>query len=658
MQLHRVTYCARTSPLPLLPSGPGGVGGITSRRTRHRLQSTIGERETASAMERPETEEEVLGAYRAQRTVHEELLAVAGKRRARALQALLAVVVLVGFVAVEAPRGVGELWPLLLGFAGGVGIVWYLARVGAEFNRGQRLVGFYERSLRRVDGREPQSGRTGLEAGQTLRTEGHLYDRDLDLLGPESLFGLLCTVRTGPGERGLAKYLLEPASHAETLDRQAAVRELAGQTELREKIALLGVTKFHQVAGNVFHDWLGEPVPVFGGWIKPVLAVTALLNVLGLVAGLAHLLPWGTVLPNLLLTLGLQGAICLPLRKRVAPFLKCSETLAQHVKLMTEGLALLQSREFAAVKLQALKQRATEPAGAVETLKKLERQLEIVEQRPKEYFFVFTLLLAAGTQVAISMARWKREYGAAMGVWVEAWAEFETLNALATYAYEHPEDAWPELLADSAAPLIEGENLGHPLLEDAVRNDVSLGVTSREAKKFYLISGSNMAGKSTLLRSVGINVVLAYAGAPVRARGMRLTPLRIGAALALTDSLAEGKSKFKAEVERLAAIVSLGKTGPVLFLVDEIFSGTNSADRRAAAGAVLRSLLRCGAVGALSTHDLALTDLATEASGGVNVHMSSPDDADPLAFDYKLKPGVNTSSNAMAIIRLMGLEMD
>ncbi len=309
-------------------------------------------------------------------------------------------------------------------------------------------------------------------------------------------------------------------------------------------------------------------------------------------------------------------------------------------------------------KLRELKRRATEPAGAVETLRRLERQLEIVEQRPKEYFLILSLLLAAGTQAAISIARWKRQYAGAMAVWLDAWAEFETLNALATYAYEHPEDAWPELLAERRAHA-RRRRRGTPAADGrGAQRRFAGAVLVTQAKSFYLISGSNMAGKSTLLRSVGINAVLSYAGAPVRARALRLTPMRLGAALALTDSLAEGKSKFKAEVQRLAEIVALSKTAPVLFLVDEIFSGTNSHDRRAAAGAVLGSLLRNGAVGALSTHDLALTDLANEASHGVNVHMASPDADDPLAFDYKLKPGVNTSSNALAIIRLMGLEVE
>ncbi len=205
-------------------------------------------------------------------------------------------------------------------------------------------------------------------------------------------------------------------------------------------------------------------------------------------------------------------------------------------------------------------------------------------------------------------------------------------------------------------PVYQAGALGHPLLPNSVTNDITFGHSPAADTRFLLISGSNMAGKSTLLRSIGINAVLAYAGAPVRARSLRLTPLALGASLALTDSLAEGRSKFLAEVERLAAIVRLSASTPLLFLVDEIFSGTNSADRATAASAVLRQLLANGAIGALSTHDLALTALATQANAGENVHMASPNPEDPLAFDYKLKPGINTTSNALAIVRMMGLD--
>jgi hypothetical protein len=613
----------------------------------------------------PGTNEEVIARYREWMAGHQQLADGLRSRRLRVLQGLAVVVLAIAYLALGPLRAGGKAWPLVVGFAAVAALVWYVVRIAPKLVREQRLLVFYERSLQRVDGSERQSGRTGIEVGQVLRTPGHLYERDLDLLGPDSLFGLLCTVRTGPGERGLARFLLDPATHKETLLRQEAVQELLPQAELRERISLLGDSSFQQISASFFDEWLQEPAPSFGAGYRVVLVVTALVAVGLLLAGLTHLRTWGVLLPNLLADLALQGIICLPLRKRVLPLLQSGSKLQGHVKLLSEGLALLQAQSFTSPKLVELQRMAREPAGAVKMLAKLEAQLAIVEQRPKEYFLLFSLLLAAGTQAAISIAGWKRKHAGAMKVWLAAWSEFEALNAVATYAFEHPEDAWPELLREDEGAVFQAAGLGHPLLDGAVRNDISLGVAQDlgleqstpelQATSFFLISGSNMAGKSTLLRSIGINAVLAYAGAPVRARAMRLSPLRLGASLALTDSLAEGKSKFMAEVQRLSAIVREAKEAPVLFLVDEIFSGTNSLDRKTAAGAVLDSLLLHGAIGALSTHDLALTELATDANGGVNVHMASPDVEDPLAFDYKLKAGVNTSSNALAIIRLMGL---
>jgi DNA mismatch repair ATPase MutS len=291
--------------------------------------------------------------------------------------------------------------------------------------------------------------------------------------------------------------------------------------------------------------------------------------------------------------------------------------------------------------------------GEERALKSLARSLMLVEQRAKEWYYAPALVLAVGSHAAISLEAWKRKYGEAMRQWVRTWAEFEALLALGTYAAEHAENVYPEIVEDVTTFVAEG--LAHPLLAAsvAVRNDVRLDPTTR----FLLISGSNMAGKSTLLRAMGCNAVLALAGAPVCAQSARMSALRVGASLALVDSLAEGKSKFLAEVERLRDIVALaGSGGGCLFLIDEIFSGTNSADRRAAAEAVLRALIRNGAIGALSTHDLALAELAeVQELGGLNVHMASPVEDDPLAFDYLLKPGVNRTTNALAIVRMLGL---
>jgi DNA mismatch repair ATPase MutS len=372
--------------------------------------------------------------------------------------------------------------------------------------------------------------------------------------------------------------------------------------------------------------------------------------------GLIHLQPWSLLFPNLLAVLAVQGGIALSIRSRTLPLLEGGARLQGQIKLLSEGLALLQTTQFASPRLQAIQSSAREPAGAVKILSRLDNQLVLTEQRNKELFFVLSLIFAVGSQAAIAIAAWKRTHAPAMRIWLDAWAEFEALNAIATYAFEHPEDAWPELLPSSSQALFDARDLGHPLLPNSVRNDIALGAAAEA--RFFLISGSNMAGKSTLMRSIGIAAVMAYAGAPVRAASLRLSLFSIGASIALTDSLAEGKSKFLAEVERLAAIVRLSATTQVLFLVDEIFSGTNSLDRRTAAEAVLRQLLAHGAIGALSTHDLALTSLATEDNRGVNRHMASPNPDDPLGFDYLLKPGANRHSNALAIIRLLGLDAD
>ena len=610
---------------------------------------------------RPASTDDVAIRYQELRDAHASMLARLNAQRQQWGYGLAACVAAT-FWLVERSRHGGAAWPFLLLFLAFGLLLAKQMQLSGLASRAQRLLVWYDRNLQRVRGEAVQSGNTG----ESLRPAAHLYDRDLNLLGHDSLFGLLDTVRTGIGQRGLAQYLLDTADHQTSVERQAAVRELTPQVALREQIALLGASRFQQVDARFFDLWLEDKgtglegkgtgleddAPRFHPIFRPLLALTSAALVTLLLLGLLHVREWSALLPNLLLAVAVQGGVCLYLQRRVRPILEATNRLSNHVRMFAEGLAVLERAPFDAALLHRLQAAARQPADAVKQLNRLESLVMLAQQRTKEIFYVFSILFAAGTQAAISLAAWKHRYGAAMRGWLLAWAEFEALNALAGYAYEHPADAWPELLPDTAAPTFAATGLRHPLLPAAVANDVSLG----DATRFYLISGSNMSGKSTLMRSIGINAVLAYAGAPVRAGSLRLSPLRLGASLALTDSLAEGKSKFLAEVERLQQVVAVAAGEPVLFLVDEIFSGTNSADRQMAAHAVLSRLLAHGAIGALSTHDLALTGLAQPETGGENVHMASPDPDDPLAFDYRLKPGVNTQSNALAIIRMMGLE--
>jgi DNA mismatch repair ATPase MutS len=261
--------------------------------------------------------------------------------------------------------------------------------------------------------------------------------------------------------------------------------------------------------------------------------------------------------------------------------------------------------------------------------------------------------LLIGTQLFLSIEKWKAQHGASLARWLAAWGEFEALVALSGYSYEHPQNSAPNFLEDKAA--FEGFGLAHPLLPAnvCIRNDLNLN----DKTKFYIVSGSNMSGKSTLIRTVGLNAILAYAGAPVCATDLRLSLFSIRPSLAVVDSLRDGKSKFLAEMDRLRqALEATLESRPVLFLIDEILSGTNSGDRRVAAEAIVRTLVERGAVGVLSTHDLAITELAgMEELGGANVHMGSRNSSDPMNFDYVLKPGVTTESNALAIAKLAGV---
>jgi DNA mismatch repair ATPase MutS len=243
-----------------------------------------------------------------------------------------------------------------------------------------------------------------------------------------------------------------------------------------------------------------------------------------------------------------------------------------------------------------------------------------------------------------------------VGEWLREVGELEAFSALATFAYERPADPFPELVDEG--PVFEAEALGHPLIAPtvAVRNDVTLGGAG---PRVLIVSGSNMSGKSTLLRTVGVNTVLALAGAPVCARRLRVSPVVLGATLRINDSLQAGKSRFYAELTRLKQIVDrAGGQPPLLFLLDEILHGTNSHDRRIGAEAILRGLVARGAVGLVTTHDLALAEVAAAMAGrAANVHFEDHLEAGVMTFDYRMKPGVVRKSNALELMRAVGLEV-
>lgn len=530
-----------------------------------------------------------------------------------------------------------------------VGIVWRLVRRREQ--RQWRLSRLYVEALARVNEEVLQTGQTG----EAFVPDGHLFAWDLDVVGENSLFGKLATTRTSVGQHGLARLLLEPTTAEAVRDRQVAVQELAPMLDLREQVALLGASKFEEIPAETYERWLEVETPAPAVWIRPLLVVVtcAWITLLAVRFGVYGELGIGLrFLESLLLA---QGMLCLWLKSDSVKELTAAKRLAGQTAILRHGLKIVQEQRFQASALIAL-QRAC--VGHEKALRRLENWLLVVDNRDKEWFSFLSVALCGGTHAAFGLRAWKRDHGSEMLGWLAAWSELEALLALATYAAEHSTNIYPEVVDADAT--FESQGMMHPLLPrgQAVANSVSLATGDPGGTRFLLISGSNMAGKSTLLRTIGANTVLGLAGAPVPARSMRLSALRIGASLAIGDSLADGRSKFLAEVERLRDILTMARESreQTLFLIDEIFSGTNSADRRTAAESVLRGLIGAGSIGALSTHDLALAELAeiTELHGR-NVHMASPDESDPLAFDYLLKPGVNRTTNALAIVKMLGL---
>lgn len=487
-----------------------------------------------------------------------------------------------------------------------------------------RLRNFYESGVARLT----HQWQSAPDTGEEYAEPGHLYAHDLNLFGPSSLFQRLSIARTEPGKRKLAQYLQSPCSLPETLARQQAVQELTANTALREQIATLG-HDYQQAHAATFSDWLAHPAQPFPKYLRLLVLLTSLA------AATLSLISF----PAFYTALALQLALAWALRPRVAVIIQNARLLSVELTLIQQAIKLLAQQNFQSPKLTDIVQ-TLQPAPA--RLRTLSLYLRILTERNKEHFYLPASVLLLGTQSAMAIENWRAKNGPAMAQWLDAWSEFEALQSLACYAYEIPATTYPTFA--TTTPTYAAKELSHPLLENPVPNDINL-------PNLLLISGSNMAGKSTLLRAIGLNAVLAKTGAPVRAASLHLSPFTLVASISIQDALAEGKSRFLAEVERLKAAITLSKTHPpLLFLIDEIFSGTNSADRRQAAQAVLETLTANNAIGAVSTHDLALTNLSPH-----NAHMCARTAADPLAFDYLLKPGINTQSSALAIARLAGV---
>lgn len=526
-------------------------------------------------------------------------------------------------------------------------LVWH-ERVTRAWLRAGRSVAFYERGLARLDDRWRGNGQQGLR----FVDENHPSAADLDLFGPESLFELLCTARTRTGEDTLAAWLKAPAAPDEVRARQAAVAELRSRLDLREDLALFGSDAAAGVDFDALVEWGSSP-PVL---VAPILRVAVF--VLGIVAVvmLVGWLAWDFGFAPLFGAIIVEGGLTLLLYDRVQRVVGAVEKRARDLMLLAGVLGRLERETFPSPRLRELRA-ALDTTGAVPSVRigQLGNLIDLLSSRRNQMFLPFALLLMWTAQMAFAIERWRLRSGPAVRGWLAVVGQFEALCSLAAYAFENPADPFPEVV--EGGPCFDGAALGHPLIPAArcVRNDLRLG----EDLHVLVVSGSNMSGKSTMLRTVGVNAVLALAGAPVRATRLRLSTLVVGATLRIQDSLQAGRSRFYAELLRVRQVVDLSRgRPPLLFLLDEIFHGTNSHDRRLGAEAVVCGLVKAGAIGLVTTHDLSLTHIVEVlAPGAANVHFADHFEDGKMVFDYKMQPGVVQNSNALALMRAVGLEV-
>jgi len=509
-----------------------------------------------------------------------------------------------------------------------------------------RAIAFYEHGIARIEDRWQDFGAPGTR----FLSEDHLYARDLDIFGPASLFQLLSRARTHLGEEQLARWLSAPAPVATVLQRQQSVAELRNALDFREALATAGGAS-RDIDTVALGAWASAPSAPEPAWLRMLAIVLAG----GIVGGVVWWVRGGPLTP-LLVVIGLKMILTRPSRARVARVVRGVENPLRQLDILAETLSLIEQSTFTSPRLIEI--RAEIVSHGIlpsEAIRRLERLADMLDWRRNAFFAPVAAAVSWSLHLASAIEDWRREFGPKVVAWLAAVAEYEALGSLAAYAYEHPDDPFPTFTDAEGPARFEGTSLGHPLVPAAriVRNDVSL--TPRTP--LLIVSGSNMSGKSTLLRTVGINVVLAMAGAPVRAAALTLSPLAVGATLHVHDSLQAGRSRFFAEISRIRGIADLsGRRPRPLFLLDELFQGTNSHDRKIGAEALLLNLIARGAIGLTTTHDLALTAIADQSAGrAVNVHFEDELRDGELVFDYRMKPGPVTHSNALALMKAVGL---
>lgn len=516
----------------------------------------------------------------------------------------------------------------------------------------QMLLDINEQELAALDGHFE-----AFEDGAEFTPRYHDYALDLDILGSHSLYQFINRTTAAPSRELLAERLLAPLETGRIAPSQEAIRELAPEVDWRQELQARGrLAHITPEAYRQIRNWSDE-----GETSSPESRVLATLTrVLPLITLGLIVLAWSDVISWRILWLSFCAHLLMVWRVEKTTS-SVYQDFSEAIKVM-EGfngvLGMLTPKSFTAPVLKQIQQRCfqdTQPATT--TLHRLKRILARLDLKlnPLVHFPLNLAVFWDWHQYA-QLRRWKRANPGSLLKWLDAFAEMEVLSSFANTAFNHPRWAFAEI-TESSDFVFKAQALGHPLLNEQHRvcNDLQI----EGAGRILLVTGSNMAGKSTFLRTVGVNMVMALAGGPACADDLRFSPVRVISSMRIADNLEENISTFYAELKKLEIILKKVRAHePVFLLLDEILRGTNSKDRHAGARALIRSFIEEQAVGILATHDLELTGMEQELPGRlINCHFDVQVQEEELYFDYRLKPGICTSMNASVLMRKIGIQV-
>lgn len=494
---------------------------------------------------------------------------------------------------------------------------------------------------------------SGLYQGDEYKDEHHAYASDLDLFGRSSLFQLLNRTATPTGQEKLAKWLQDGADKETIVERQGAVQVLVQKTKWRQN--------FQALSRHLLDEKGVERLKALRKWLSHELDSGILLNrnVALLVAAINFAITATVVLGGFpveyIIVPALVGIYMI--RKLQPEIQEATEVSFQSVKLLRSYVYLIRSinhEDFDNDNLNSLKKVFIQPQPALKEIGRLAGLMEFLNNRANMLYWVFNGLFLIDVHLINGINKWKQQNADKLGEWIDTVSQFEALNGLAGFAYANPGYAVPNVSTDGLS--LKSNGLGHPLIptEQRVTNDFQF-----ENNRIGIITGSNMSGKSTFLRTVGLNLVLAQSGSVVCADFFEFTPITLFSSMRTSDNLEESVSSFYAELKRIERLLHLVEhQQPVFFLLDEILKGTNTHDRQLGARSLIKQLNKKPCLGFVSTHDLALGELGEKEDQLVNLNFSSEVINGELKFDYKLRSGVCQSFNASELMAQIGIELE